>query len=83
MPLPPAPYINEFDPLRQESNEEFIARLKNMGKSNVLHNTKKLKLNYIFLYLKDSMEKFNQLARRFSMRKDTTNHIGKYSKEPW
>jgi hypothetical protein len=34
MPLPPAPFVSEFDPLRPESNEEFIARLKNMGKSN-------------------------------------------------
>jgi len=27
------------------------------------------------------MEKFNQLARRFSMRKDTTTNIG-YSRQP-
>jgi hypothetical protein len=62
IPLPPAPFISEFDPLRSESNEEFIARLKHMGKN--------------------SMEKFNQLARRFSMRKDSTPNIGKYSKQP-
>jgi hypothetical protein len=36
IPLSPDPYISEFDPLRSESNEEFIARLKNMGKSNTL-----------------------------------------------
>jgi hypothetical protein len=36
IPLPPAPFISEFDPLRSESNEEFIARLKHMGKSNQL-----------------------------------------------
>jgi hypothetical protein len=36
IPLPPAPYVNEFDPLRSESNEEFIARLKHMGKSKTL-----------------------------------------------
>lgn len=62
MPLPPAPYINEFDPLRQESNEEFTTRLKHMGKN--------------------SMEKFNQLARRFSTRKDSSNITTKYSKQP-
>jgi hypothetical protein len=28
------------------------------------------------------MEKFNQVARRFSMRKDTTQNLGKYSKQP-
>ncbi|CAF3771033.1 unnamed protein product [Rotaria sordida] len=59
--IPPAPNVSEFDPLRLESNEEFISRLKNMGKN--------------------SMEKFNQLARRFSMRKDTTTNTGKYSKQ--
>ena len=31
--LPPAPMISEFDPSRAESNEEFIVRLKHMGKS--------------------------------------------------
>jgi hypothetical protein len=62
MPLPPAPFVSEFDPLRPESNEEFIARLKNMGKN--------------------SMDKFNQLARRFSTRKDTTTNIGQYSRQP-
>ncbi|CAF3965661.1 unnamed protein product, partial [Rotaria magnacalcarata] len=62
IPLPPAPPVSEFDPLRPESNEEFIARLKNMGKN--------------------SMDKFNQLARRFSTRKNTTINPGKYSKQP-
>ena len=33
MPLPMAPMLGEFDPLRTESNEEFIGRLKTMGKS--------------------------------------------------
>ncbi|CAF4116368.1 unnamed protein product [Rotaria sp. Silwood2] len=61
MSLPPAPFVGEFDPLPPESNEEFIGRLKNMGKN--------------------SMEKFNQLARRFSTRKDTTTNTGKYSKQ--
>ncbi|CAF0757938.1 unnamed protein product [Rotaria sp. Silwood1] len=61
IPLPPAAFVSEFDPLRLESNEEFIDRLKNMGKN--------------------SMEKFNQLARRFSTRKDTTTNTGKYSKQ--
>ena len=28
------------------------------------------------------MEKFNQLARRFSMRKGPTGNTGKYSKQP-
>ncbi|CAF4512535.1 unnamed protein product [Rotaria socialis] len=63
IPLPPAPSASEFDPLRPESNEEFIARLKNMGKN--------------------SMDKFNQLARRFSTRKNTTINPGKYSKQPF
>ncbi|CAF3954226.1 unnamed protein product, partial [Rotaria magnacalcarata] len=63
IPLPPAPPVSEFDPLRPESNEEFIARLKNMGKN--------------------SMDKFNQLARRFSTRKNTTINPGKYSKQPF
>jgi hypothetical protein len=48
-----------------------------MGKSNTLQK----KGLIIFFFLKDSMEKFNQLARRFSMRKDSTNNIGKYSKQ--
>ncbi len=30
----------------------------------------------------DSMDKFNQLARRFSTRKDTTTNIGQYSRQP-
>ena len=34
MALPEAPTVQEFDPLRTENNEEFVARLKNMGKSN-------------------------------------------------
>ena len=34
MALTEPPSIQEFDPLRTESNEEFVARLKNMGKSN-------------------------------------------------
>ncbi|UJR25058.1 hypothetical protein I4U23_006418 [Adineta vaga] len=63
IPLPPAPFVSEFDPLRPESNEEFITRLKHMGKN--------------------SMDKFNQLARRFSTRKDpSTTNVGKYSKQP-
>ena len=33
IPLPPAPFVSEYDPTRPESNEEFIARLKHMGKS--------------------------------------------------
>jgi hypothetical protein len=31
--------------------------------------------------LEDSMEKFNQLARRFSTRKDSTGTVGKYSRQ--
>jgi hypothetical protein len=38
MPLPAAALINEFDPIRSESNEEFIARLKHMGKSNRMNS---------------------------------------------
>ena len=33
IPLPPAPFVAEFDPSKHESNEEFIGRLKHMGKS--------------------------------------------------
>ncbi|CAF0803107.1 unnamed protein product [Adineta ricciae] len=63
IPLPPAPLVAEFDPARPESNEEFIGRLKHMGKN--------------------SMEKFTQLARRFSTRKEPTGaNAGKYSKQP-
>jgi hypothetical protein len=50
-----------------------------MGKSNKIMLRKTL----YFYFSKDSMEKFNQLARRFSMRKDTTTtNIGKYSRQP-
>jgi len=35
MALPPAPCVNEFDSGKHESNEEFIARLKHMGKSRL------------------------------------------------
>lgn len=34
--LPAAPFASEFDPLRPESNEEFVTRLKSMGKSKAL-----------------------------------------------
>ncbi|CAF1350555.1 unnamed protein product [Adineta steineri] len=61
IPLPHAPFVPDSESLKSESNEEFIARLRNMGKS--------------------SMEKFNQLARKFSTRKDTTSNVGKYSKQ--
>ena len=80
MPLPPAPYISDFDPLRSESNEEFTTRLKNMGKSKRLKINEYVE-NLIILFI-DSMDKFNQLARRFSMRKDSTVNVGKYSKQP-
>lgn len=80
MPLPPAPFIGEFDPLRAESNEEFTARLKNMGKSNKWAITWYIYKDYYFCI--DSMEKFNQLARRFSMRKDTPTNMARYSKQP-
>ena len=33
IPLPPAPLVADFDPATPESNEEFIGRLKHMGKS--------------------------------------------------
>ncbi|CAF1310309.1 unnamed protein product [Adineta steineri] len=61
IPLPHAPFVPDSESLKSESNEEFIARLRHMGKN--------------------SMEKFNQLARKFSTRKDTTSNIGKYSKQ--
>lgn len=51
VPLPPAPIVSEFDPMKLETNEEFISRLKHMGKN--------------------SMDKFNQLARKFTIKKPT------------
>jgi len=69
MALPPAPCVNEFDSGKHESNEEFIARLKHMGKSRLtLIFVNKIRW---FYFSKASMDKFNQLARRFSIRKDS------------
>lgn len=51
-----------------------------MGKSKYLEM--KLYLWKFYFIFKDSMEKFNQLARRFSSRKDGTMSTGKYSKQP-
>ena len=82
IPLPPAPYVSEFDPLKSESNEEFITRLKNMGKSKKFQTKEYVEKFFTLVFPKDSMEKFNQLARRFSMRKDTLTNHGKYSNQP-
>lgn len=79
IPLPPAPYVGEFDPLRSESNEEFIARLKSMGKSNKFSSEIIFAIFYFGLST-DSMEKFNQLARRFTIHKDSATNMAKYTK---
>lgn len=55
-----------------------MGKSKKIIKKNKVYFKKDL---FLFNLFKDSMEKFNQLARRFSMRKDTTINIGKYSKQ--
>jgi len=52
IPLPPAPFISEFDPLRSESNEEFIARLKHMGKSKKIKKISLKKHLFVLIFLK-------------------------------
>lgn len=72
VPLPPAPIVSEFDPMKLETNEEFISRLKHMGKSN---EKKKKGKSVDFISFRticvDSMDKFNQLARKFTIKKPT------------
>lgn len=47
MILTEAPSMHEFDPLHTETNEEFVARLKNMGKSNRFPMTSSFRKDFI------------------------------------